>query len=577
MTGARPASWKSRPEPMWCTRIETMPARTLPQSPTFTTTSEQEVWEHLRGNLSEDDVLLASVRLTDEAKDHEIDLIVLMPDVGIVVLEVKGGSVWYDEQGWHRSAPGGRTKTIHPVDQARGGKYAVREYVERDLRWRTTSRSRVVWAHGVVTPYSSFDADFEAPDCPRWALHDRADMTDLVERLRVSAGKQQRHYAPPTREDIDLIVEILQGRRHTTYDVNAESEERAAEAERLTSEQAIMLQVTRLLNRVEVRGGAGSGKTILALTQARELTRGRQDRPAQRVALLCYSIGLAEHFKREVASWHRKHRPAFVGTFHELGRSWGAPEGDRSDSEFWETHLPATMAELAEELLDKQRFDAVIVDEAQDFADSWWRPLLKALRDEETGGLYVYSDENQRIFARFGRPPVPLVPLVLDHNLRNTRQIHEAFGPLAPSRMYARGGDGPAVRFVSTSPEDALDTADDEVIALLDAGWKPENVALLTTGHRHPVQLERTAGDDQQAYWRTFWENDDVFYGHVLGCKGLERRAVVLCVNDAQVRERARERLYVGMSRATDELVVVGDPEVVREMGGDAVAKQLGI
>jgi hypothetical protein len=64
---------------------------------------------------------------------------------------------------------------------------------------------------------------------------------------------------------------------------------------------------------------------------------------------------------------------------------------------------------------------------------------------------------------------------------------------------------------------------------------------------------------------------------HVLGCKGLERRAVVLCVNERKVRERSRERLYVGMSRATDELVVVGDPEVIREMGGDAVAKQLGI
>ena len=101
---------------------------------------------------------------------------------------------------------------------------------------------------------------------------------------------------------------------------------------------------------------------------------------------------------------------------------------------------------------------------------------------------------------------------------------------------------------------------------------------LLTTGHRHPCQIERTgADDDQQRYWATFWEDDDVFYGHVLGCKGLERRVVVLCVNETSLRERARERLYVGMSRATDELVVVGDPDVIREMGGDAVARRLGI
>jgi UvrD-like helicase C-terminal domain len=62
----------------------------------------------------------------------------------------------------------------------------------------------------------------------------------------------------------------------------------------------------------------------------------------------------------------------------------------------------------------------------------------------------------------------------------------------------------------------------------------------------------------------------------VLGCKGLERRAVVLCVNDSRVRDRARERLYVGMSRATDELVV-GDPDMIREVGGEKVAKRLGL
>jgi superfamily I DNA and RNA helicase len=335
--------------------------------------------------------------------------------------------------------------------------------------------------------------------------------------------------------------------------------------------------VTRLLTRVEVRGGAGSGKTVLALQQAKQLTHGRTDRKPQRVALLCYSIGLAEYLKREVATWHRKDRPAFVGTFHEFGKQWGAPEGDRTNSDFWETELPELMGDLAEGLDDRQKYDAVIVDEAQDFADSWWRPVLKALRDEEQGGLYVYSDENQRIFARFGRPPVHLVPLVLDHNLRNTRQIHESFGPLAPSRMYARGGEGPAVRFVASAPADAIDAADDVVGELLDRGWQPEHVALLTTGHRHPVQVERTDFHDQDGYWKTFWDEDDVFYGHVLGCKGLERRAVVLCVNETQARDRARERLYVGMSRATDELVVVGDPELIRQIGGDEVARRLGL
>ena len=51
----------------------------------------------------------------------------------------------------------------------------------------------------------------------------------------------------------------------------------------------------------------------------------------------------------------------------------------------------------------------------------------------------------------------------------------------------------------------------------------------------------------------------------------------MLCVNDTEVRDRAREKLYVGMSRATDQLIVVGDPAVVREMGGPGVANRLGL
>ena len=135
---------------------------------------------------------------------------------------------------------------------------------------------------------------------------------------------------------------------------------------------------------------------------------------------------------------------------------------------------------------------------------------------------------------------------------------------------------GPTVRFLDASEQDPLDVADDEVDRLLDGGWDPKHVALLTTGHRHPIQVERTDFHDQDGYWRTYWD-DDVFYGHVLGCKGLERRAVVLCLNEDGSRDRARERLYVGMSRATDELVVVGDPETVRRVAGDDVARRLGL
>jgi len=553
-----------------------MPAQPLPEHPSFVSDAERVVWEALRDQLPTGSLLLANVRLRTEEFDHEADLVALVPEVGVVVLEVKGGSCFFDPgaadagSGWFQ---GSRTERhpIEPFEQARRVTYALRDYVQSDPRWG--GRGRLRWSFGVALAWSEVPSDVTAPDSPRWALHDRTDLATIGDRV-VAQAERGPAGGVPSHEEIALVSEILRGRGFTGHDPNAEAEERRSVADRLTDEQAMVLQVTRLLHRVEVRGGAGSGKTVLALAQARNLARGREDRRAQRVALLCYSIGLAQFLKREVDTWPRNHRPAFVGTFEELANLWGVTSGTREDSDFWENRMPAQMAELALELPLGHRFDAFVVDEAQDFADSWWVPLLRAMREEETGGLYVFSDENQRIFARYGQPPVPLVPLVLDHNLRNTRQIHQAFSPLAPTRMAARGTHGPDVIFLDT--EDPMDLAEDCVEELLGAGWRPGNVALLTTGSRHPVQLELTEHRGQVGYWKSFYD-DEVFYGHVLGCKGLERPAVVLCVNDDKVRDRAREKLYVGMSRATDQLIVVGDRAVVAETAGPQVAHRLGI
>ena len=51
----------------------------------------------------------------------------------------------------------------------------------------------------------------------------------------------------------------------------------------------------------------------------------------------------------------------------------------------------------------------------------------------------------------------------------------------------------------------------------------------------------------------------------------------MLCVNERLPRERSRERVYEALSKATDRLIVVGPPDVIREVGGPAMAKKLGI
>jgi ATP-dependent exoDNAse (exonuclease V) alpha subunit len=61
----------------------------------------------------------------------------------------------------------------------------------------------------------------------------------------------------------------------------------------------------------------------------------------------------------------------------------------------------------------------------------------------------------------------------------------------------------------------------------------------------------------------------------MLGFKGLERRLVVLVLNERERSERSRERLYVGLSRARDQLVVCRDPEYIRVVGDESLLRSL--
>ncbi|GLB62940.1 nuclease [Dietzia sp. NCCP-2495] len=534
-------------------------ARVLPAHPVYGHPSEESVVERLRDQLSEDSLIVVGQRVSTDEKEHEVDILVAMPGAGIVAIEVKAGQITVEDGQWIQGS-GTKQFVIDPVTQCRDALYALRGFVSADPRW---PRQYQRWTHMLVFPNARIPDDFALPEIQRTRIADREQLDQLASiayRLAQQSGPSDLSFLAP--ETVNRLAEVLGGRGLPQRDVVARASENADIADALTREQSVLLRAVDALPRVEIRGGAGSGKTFLALEQARRLSRD-----GQRVALICSSHGLAGYLKRVTSGWRRREQPAYVGEFHALGVEWGAPVGpDERErtaeaANWWEEELPRLMTELADQLPEGKRFDAVIVDEAQDFADTWWNPVIRALRDRENGRLMIVGDAGQSVFQRTGRPPVDLVPLVLDHNLRNTRQIATAFLPLVGQRMELRGGTGPAVRYVAVGEgEDPVTIGDDEAVRLLDEGWEPRDVALLVTGSRHPMQVELQA-EGNDSYWETFWDGEDIFYGHVLGFKGLERPAVVLVCNHRDDIDRLRERIYVGLSRATDVLVVVGNTD----------------
>jgi hypothetical protein len=546
-----------------------MSARCLPERPRFKSRAEKVVFHSLATRLRDVDVLLANVRFTGLDGDWEVDLVVGMPDAGFAAIEVKGGHVWREAGSWWQQTPQGR-RELDLEDQATSGKYLLRRYLKRHPGWR---HGDVRMIHMVVLPDTELGPEDPSPGLPRRWIIDRTELSDAAGRVfdLLTGPLRNEPAALPGIDVVNDAAELLGGRGDQQAELAGLLAVRGDHVDRLTEAQYVVLDVARRIPRIEVIGGPGTGKTWLAIEQAR-----RWAAEGQRVALVCYSRGLSTWIARRVSHWPKAvRRNVRVRTYHALGVEWGVQVGAGWDQTYWNVTMPAQMTELARALPDEQRFDALIVDEAQDCPDTWWPSLLAALRDPDHARIAVFADEQQRIFDRDARPDLGLVPLTLDANLRNSRQIGAVFAPLAGDTPELLGGEGPPVRFVQCSAAEAMDVASDAAVELLDRGWDPKDVALLTTHHRHPEQANRVELDGRDGYWDSFWDDTDLFFSTVAGFKGLERPAIVLAVDGFRDPSTAAEILYVGMSRARDQLVVCGDINSIRATAGDEVADRL--
>lgn len=533
--------------------------------------AERAVWEALKRSLPDDVVLAHSVQVRDGRAEHEIDILVLWLGVGMAAIEVKGGRLSVENGQWFQSDRGGNHKIQSPVAQSQGSAHALKNWIGRQLGTPLTSR----FAYLVAFPYTSVPQDWAMAGCPRTLILDETQCVSPSDLVRHAIETEGGGASPLAKTFMERIVRHISGSLglEAGGEVNAKEEEDTQD--HLTERQSVLLQATRSLTRVRFTGGAGSGKTWLAVEKARVLSK-----QGKRVGLFCYNKGLGQYLQDRVSSW-RQAKPVFTGEFHEYVRKLGVPDGTGQD--YFDIEMPRLLKELAANLPAHERLDAVIVDEAQDFAPLWWEALLACTSDPDKAEVYAFMDDRQDVYKRWGGatadfangPTASFVPIHVDENLRNTRKIAETFKPFAGEHFTPRGSTGLPVRLVQCTSDAALDIAADCVDALIGEGWTNNQIALLTTKERHPVHLDYFERGATEEYWREFHSGEAEFYGHVLGFKGLERSVIVLCVNGFKDMDRAAEQLYVGLSRARSLLVVVGDSALLEEGGGRELKNSL--
>lgn len=540
--------------------------RCIPEEPEFGEGhhAEKAVWTALRNSLPDDCVLAHSVHVRDGRNEYEIDLLVLWPNVGMAAIEVKGGQVSITDGQWYQSDRTQRRQIQSPVAQSQSSLHALKNWLENQLGARLSSRC----VYMVSLPYTDVPRDWNMAGCPRSLILDQTGSKSPADLVRQAIENEGGGASPLAPAFLERIVRKLGGNLDTAVVPSTTQEDEAAQ-DHLTERQSVLLQATRSLNRVRFTGGAGSGKTWLAVEKAKLLSK-----QGKRVGLFCYNKGLGQYLQDRVGTWKRQAKPVFTGEFHEYVRGLGVPDGSGQD--YFDVEMPRLLKELAAGLKPHERLDAVVVDEAQDFAPLWWDALLACTSNPDAGEVYAFMDDRQDVYQRWGGatadltsgPMATFVPIHIDDNLRNTVKIAETFKPFAGEYFKPRGSTGLPVRFVDCPAEEALDVAGDCLEALIEEGWANNQIALLTTKDRHPVHLDYFERGATEEYWRDFHANEGEFYGHVLGFKGLERSVVVLCVNGFKDMGRAREQLYVGLSRARSLLVVVGNSGLLEEAGG---------
>ena len=228
----------------------------------------------------------------------------------------------------------------------------------------------------------------------------------------------------------------------------------------LTEQQAQVFEGLYAQDRVLVEGVAGSGKTFLALQRAIAFARA-----GKRTLLVCFNSALAGWLRRQVNEDSRTqdHRPRLaIKNFHALakelahdaGVDFSPFGGGRRTSSFWDDEVPDL---LEQAVLDHElrgvdvRYDALVVDEAQDFSEGWWFSLTESLLRDGKSPIYAFMDPNQSLRGKVEHPPIEFeTTFRLSINCRNTRRIASASASLLQleSRSFARSPLGTALRLL---------------------------------------------------------------------------------------------------------------------------------
>lgn len=535
--------------------------------------AESLLYEVFRDQLDEEYVVFHSVHWQaldgdGRPRDGEADFIIAHPRRGILILEVKGGRIAHDPRSgdWASTDRAGQTHAIKdPFYQARTSKYALLDQLKRMLG---QAERRINVGHAVAFPDVVAGRALPGLDRLREIVLDEGDLANVSAwvggALAHWRGPDSQAESAPGPEAVEALMDLLARQWELRPAMWGAFRREQAEFIRLTEEQFRVLDLLNQHRRALISGCAGSGKTTLAVEKARRLARSKF-----RVLFTCYNKSLAADLRRKLPD-----DPLLdIFHFHELcyekAEETGVlppmpPDGDHEATQrFFEQQLPEALLAAADRLPD-WRYDAIVVDEGQDFQEDWWIPLQTLLHHPDQGILYIFYDDNQRLYDRPNTFPVDEPPFSLHYNCRNTQTIHRQVLKFYKGQGTSPDALGPQGRPVEVIPYGDANQFVEQLSAVLrrltqDEQVPNDEVVVLTPLRNKswlwsdpvpgpPVLVDRwPPGADQ------------IFASTIHSFKGLES-AVIVLVEAERWPEKGvdlESLLYVACSRARHHLIVL--------------------
>jgi AAA domain/Nuclease-related domain/UvrD-like helicase C-terminal domain len=492
------------------------------------------------------------------ALDGEIDFVLCHPEEAILCLEVKGGGIQCQYGEWTRVIDGNRKRVKDPFTQALDHRYALERQLDRQDGIRAKDFFLV---QGLAFPDITVHELVLAPDAPPEIVIDRNDLKEIdesVERvLDYHRGAREKR-KPPGEKGAAALRELLAPEVRIEVPMSSEFLDEEEALITLTHDQAMLLNRFGRDPRMVVTGCAGSGKTMLAVEQAKRLARKGRD-----VLLVCFNRALRDHLRsREAKSGveFQTFHGLCVQLAHRAGVELPQHPEDETPPEFWDEELPNALVKAIEKL--GPQYDALFVDEAQDLENHWLDALMLTLRDPDEDLVWLFMDANQRVYEARLDIPKEFRPFDLTVNCRNTQAIarevlKKYVGEVEPEVI---GPPGREVELIQTDNQAAAVGA---IIQRLCGKEEvpPQDVVVLSS---HNLDESKVGQVGLPAPYTFVKEpvplGPKIRFSSIRGFKGLESPVVILCeledIDDATIDQQ----LYVGISRARNHCVVIAPP-----------------